>query len=215
MSTVRQVAPYAVWMGLMMALPATAWGYAARTIATLLCLLACTIGVKEGLLQWSGRSKVAIPVGLAVGVLVWVAWVFPENFALYRKWFIIGDVESSGPSPYDPAVCGWPLTMIRLFGSAFVIAAVEEIFFRGWLYNWIAQSAGDKNKAKAIDVSAFIWMVALFAIEHNRWLAGALAGAAYGLISIRFGLFSAIIAHITTNLILGLQVIFTGNWAFW
>ena len=218
LSTLAAVAPYATWMGLMMLLPTSAQSYAVRTAATLAVGLACWLAARAKSRAadsagpgGSGEAeraawplRRALGVGVAVGLLVWALWVLPENFGWYRRFFIIGDVSSSAPSPYDPAVCGWPLTLVRLAGSAFVIAAVEEVFFRGWLYRWLGA-----------DASAFWWTVALFAIEHNRWLAGAAAGAIYGLCAIRCGLPAAIVAHVTTNLALGLQVVATGGWAFW
>ncbi len=65
------------------------------------------------------------------------------------------------------------------------------------------------------DASAFLWTVGLFALEHNRWLAGALAGALYGWVALRKGLWAAILAHVVTNLVLALYVIESGEWAFW
>ena len=195
--------PYAVWMVLMTVLGATAGSYAIRTLATALCLLlplraAC---VSRRFSSWRARD---ILTGLLAGVAVYLVWVAPEGFAWYRRWCVIGDVAQTGPSPYDPAVCGWPLTLVRLFGSAVVIAAAEELFFRSWLYRWLGG-----------DAQAFWWVVALFALEHNRPLVGALAGIVYGVVACRRGLGAAIVAHATTNLILGLHVIGTRAWAFW
>ena len=45
--------------------------------------------------------------------------------------------------------------------------------------------------------------------------AAALTGVAYGLLAIRFGLKSAIAAHVTTNLVLAVFVIHKGAWQFW
>ena len=42
-----------------------------------------------------------------------------------------------------------------------------------------------------------------------------LGAVAYGLLAIRFGLGSAIAAHVTTNLLLALHVIFRNAWQFW
>ena len=42
-----------------------------------------------------------------------------------------------------------------------------------------------------------------------------MAGAAYGFAAIRWGLASAIMAHVATNLALALHVIYWGEWAFW
>ena len=58
-------------------------------------------------------------------------------------------------------------------------------------------------------------MVALFAVEHDRWLVAAICGIAYGALYLRRGLGAAIVAHVTTNLVLGLWVLKTGQWQFW
>ena len=63
---------------------------------------------------------------------------------------------------------------------------------------------------------AFLWMVGVFALEHHTRIGvGAMAGAAYGLLAVRRGLGTAIVAHAATNLALGLYVIHTGEWGFW
>ena len=227
-------APFATWIGLQMVLPVTAWAYAVRAAATALVGLWCL---------WKGRSdkSVASPngprqarpprlgeaalsplrffTGLLAGILVTVLWIVPEISPFYRTWFCwpIGSLPaaSTDPSPYDPAVCGWTLTVAKLVGSAFVIAPVEEVFFRSFLYRWLQKRDFLSIPLSRFDLSAFLWMVFLFTLEHDRPLAAALAGAVYGFAAIRFGLASAIIAHVTTNLLLALHVIFSGAWAFW
>ena len=208
--TIALVAPYAVWMASMMLLPATGWAYAVRSAATLACLAL-------GWILWRrAGGKIVMPgamdilVGAAAGLAVWAIWVLPEDFSWYQRLFVAGcdgtTTATASPSPYEPAVCGWPLTLARLAGSAFVISAAEELFFRKWLYEWLG---GRESR------SAFFWMLALFAVEHNRWLVAIVAGAVYGILAIRRSLGTAIIAHAVTNLVLGIQVIATGNWNFW
>jgi membrane protease YdiL (CAAX protease family) len=80
-----------------------------------------------------------------------------------------------------------------------VISVAEEMFFRRWLMKY----------------AGFWWMVALFAVEHDRYLVGAAAGVIYGFVAVRKGLTAAIIAHVLTNLLLGLYVLQTGYWRFW
>ena len=60
-----------------------------------------------------------------------------------------------------------------------------------------------------------MWVVFLFTLEHDRPLAAAATGAVYGLLAIRFGISSAIVAHVTTNLVLALHVICNKAWQFW
>jgi hypothetical protein len=208
-NTVLTVAPYLAWMGLMLALPTAAWAYASRAAVAGALLLAFMVLEQK---TWK-ISASAVAWGVGAGILVCVLWIWPESFDIYRRLFVIGGVPAEAvSSPYDPAVCGWALTMAKLVGSAFVIAPAEELFFRSFLYRWIQ---GDGARIDRFDASAFLWTVALFALEHNRWLAGAMAGAIYGILAIRKGLGSAIIAHATTNLALGVWVILRGEWAFW
>ena len=213
------IAPYAAWMVLMAVLPATVGGYAVRTaIVAGLLWWALRGNLRELLLGVPSRNTAVSPRsdsltispvrqsvlkslpqiswGIAVGVVVFVIWILPEQFNIpfYRRFCIIGEGGTQAV-----AEAGAAMIAVRLIGSAFVISVAEELFFRKWL----------------ISFAGFWWMVALFAIEHDRWLVGAIAGAAYGLLYLRRGLFAAIVAHATTNLVLGLWVLKTGQWQFW
>lgn len=223
-AVVGLVAPYAVWMILMAALPSTASAYAIRTLAT-----AATLGLSFVLLRrekglnlgWvlpRGKIGRAGLWAFGMGLLVFAFWALPEDYAWYRRFVLFGRgaLESTEPSPVDPAVCGWPLTWVRLVGSAFIIAPAEELFFRSFLYRSIQGLDWRKTDPAHFQLTAFLWMVALFAVEHDpRFVVGALAGVAYGFLALRMGLLSAILAHVITNLVLGLYVIETGKWAFW
>ena len=177
----------------MVALPATAAGYAVRTCVTA-ALLVPTLRARlsGGCRGLARRLAWGVPVGLAV----FAAWILPEQFdwPMYRRFCIVGEGGTSGL-----AETGAALLAVRLFGSAFVISVAEELFFRKWL----------------VDFAGFWWMVALFAVEHDRWRVGAVAGVIYGLLCLRRGLGAAVVAHATTNLALGLWVLRTGQWQFW
>ena len=221
----RYAAPFATWIALQTALPATAWAYAVRTVVTALvgvwCLWGCRQRARRPLSQCAtGEPPVApVAVGFLIGVLVTILWIAPEFSTFYRTWFCwpIGllPTASPDPSPYEPAVCGWTLTITKLIGSAFVIAPVEEVFFRSFLYRWLQKRDFLSVPLSRFNLSAFLWMVFLFTLEHDRPLAAAVAGALYGFAAIRWGLASAIAAHVTTNLLLALHVIFSNSWAFW
>ena len=206
------IIPYLVWMVLMLVLPTSAVGYAVRSLAGAMCLCSiCMFGPKLSL-----PSLKSFAWGTVAGLVVCVLWIWPESFEFYRRFFIIGsDAAPAGPSPYDPAVCGWPLTLAKLAGSAFVIAPAEELFFRSFLYRWIQGGDSAGARIDRFDLTAFLWTVGLFALEHDRYLAGAMAGAVYGLLAIRKGLASAIIAHVVTNLALAIYVIHRSAWSFW
>ena len=214
------VAPFATWIGLQTFLPATAGAYAVRSAATFAVLLAFWRPRPETGMLRSGVGRLAATGrGVLSGLLVLALWILPEFSDLYRTWCVwpLGSLPavSSDPSPYDPAVCGWPLTFAKLAGSAFVIAPVEEIFFRSFLYRWLQQRDFLSVPASRFDLSAFLWTVFLFTLEHDRPLAAALCAVIYGILSIRFGLLSAIVAHVVTNLLLAVYVIAANQWSFW
>ena len=211
--SVSLVAPYAAWMALMVALPATAWAYAVRgavTAALLLAALPTLLRQAPNLVNpvdpvstpaanHEPRSTKAA-FSVIAGLLVFVIWIAPEIWLGSLPGIPAAAPLAAADSPYSPEVCGWALTIAKLAASAFVISIAEELFFRRWL----------------VDFAGFWWMVALFAVEHgDRWAVGAAAGVVYGLVARRFGLPSAIAAHAVTNFALGLLVIFAGRWEFW
>lgn len=194
------IAPYAAWMVLMTALPATAAAYAVRTAVVAALLAAWWVCggrsfLKSGLETGSPMGW-RVLFGLLVGVLVFIVWILPEQFGWewYGKWCIVGEGGTRAVSE-----AGAAMIAVRLIGSAFVVSVAEELFFRRWL----------------IGFAGFWWMVVLFAIEHDRWLVGAVAGIVYGLLYQRRGLLSATVAHATTNLALGFWVLESGQWQFW
>ncbi len=223
--TVSACAPYAVWMGLMFVLPATAETYALRTALTALALVVSFFLSRAPWRPYTyleGSDPARYAWGLGVGVLVCVLWILPEQWSVYREFSLLGligtgsDAATGEPSPYEPATCGWTLTWIKLVGSAFVIAPVEELFFRSFLYRWLQKGDWTRVDLRRFELSAFLWMVALFALEHHtRLAAGAMAGAFYGWLAIRRGVGAAVLAHVVTNLLLGLHVIHTKQWGFW
>lgn len=205
-ASIGAVAPYAAWMAMMLALPPTPVCYAIRTFACLALLVFLSV-------RWYGTPRAdsrSLAWGLAAGLTVLAVWVFPERWEWYRRFCTIGDggtVEIDGSAAY--------LKAIRLFGSAFVIAPAEELFFRSFLYRWIRDRNWTSVPLREFDMGAFLWSTALFALEHDRILVGAIAGAIYALVAIRVNLAAAIVAHATTNLALGVYVLASGNWTFW
>jgi len=198
--SVGLIAPYAAWMVLMMILPSAPWAYVARTLLTLVLLLSSLLVLKRYFhpqlftFHFSLFTS-SLLSGIALGVAVLFVWIAPDQLGWYRKFCVIGDPYSS-PSSLPLSS---PLTWLQLFGSAFVISVAEELFFRKWLIRY----------------AGFWWMVGLFAIEHNRPVVAAICGILYGLLYLKKGLFAAIVAHATTNLLLGLFVIHSNRWEFW
>jgi CAAX prenyl protease-like protein len=141
--------------------------------------------------------------------VVLVLWV-----SLDAGWMIVG----SSPG-YDPRVDGridWLLVAIRIAGAALVVPVMEELFWRSFLMRWIDAADFESVEPSQLSLKSFVITVLLFGIEHNLWLAGIVAGIAYGWLYKRYrNLWSPILAHAVTNGLLGLWVLRTGSWSYW
>lgn len=217
------IAPFVAWLLLMELLPRSAWAYALRSALCLGLLLWC-----RPWRHYPQANPRHLPLALVVGALVCLAWILPElpfwrNWpafeALYRQYGILPPWSATAPlseSPYAPAAAGWLLTLTRLLGSALVIAVIEEFFWRGFLYRWLVERDFLRVDPARYLPWAFWLTVLLFGLEHDRWLVGMAAGAAYGWLYLRTrDLWAPICAHVCTNLLLGLYVVGAGAWDFW
>ncbi len=220
------VVPFVVWMLLMVGLnyvgPAGAWKYALRTALCTALFLAWRPW------RWYAppRWRNVLPA-LLVGLLVYIVWVFPvvpwgDRYPLLQELYLrfgimpLGRLpEAELPNIYDPAVCGWGLSLVRLAGSAFTIAVIEEFFWRGFLYRWLIDRQFTRLDLATLDWEAMGLMCLLFGLEHHFWLGGIVAGFAYGWLMIKTrDIWAAALAHVVTNLLLGLYVLHTGGWAY-
>lgn len=183
------------------------WLYPAK-IAAVALLLALSWRHYTELRPFRLSSSQAV-IALATGVLVLVLWV-----SLNADWMIFGN-----PSGFDPRNQGqidWLLVAIRIAGAALVVPVMEELFWRSFLMRWIVAPDFESVEPSQLGLKSFIITVLLFGVEHNQWLAGIVAGAAYALLYMRHRtLWSPILAHAVTNGLLGIWVVRTGNWSYW
>lgn len=218
------VLPFVAWLGIM-ALPFDnlPLRYALQTAVTALLLV-----MLRPWRHYPAPSIPQFPLATAVGIAVFAVWVIPELPWMYRYPYLndlylrygirpLGIITGSDAThPYAPEVCGWPLALVRLAGSAFIIAAAEEFFWRGFLYRWMINRAFTTVPARPLHLGIFLLTAALFGLEHDRWLVGIIAGLAYGgLYVYTRNIWAAVLAHVVTNLLLGLYVLAAGAYHFW
>jgi len=154
-------------------------------------------------------SASAVLAAIATGVVVLVLWV-----SLNADWMIVG--SASGYDPRSAGQVDWLLAAIRIAGAALVVPVMEELFWRSFLMRWIVSSDFEAVEPSQLGLKSFAITVLLFGFEHNLWLAGIVAGAAYSLLYMRHRqLWSPILAHAVTNGLLGVWVLMTGNWSYW
>ncbi len=220
-------APFAAWVALRLAadlaVPDRAWPYAVQTVTGAALLVLLRPWRYYAPFRWRD-----LPAAVLVGVLVLALWVMPflrwgDEMPWFQEFYLRFGVLPLGSlprrpawSPYAPGVCGWPMTLVRLAGSAFVIATAEEFFWRGFLYRRLARPDFLQFPLAAFDLEACCWSCVVFGLEHREVLAGIAAGMLYLVLMRRTqNLWAAVAAHVTTNLLLGVYVIRTGAYEFW
>jgi CAAX prenyl protease-like protein len=148
-------------------------------------------------------------VAVATGIVVLALWI-----SLDASWMAIG--SSSGFDPRNNGQLDWTLVVLRIAGAALVVPVMEELFWRSFLLRWIESADFEKVDPSQTGLKSFIITIVLFGFEHNLWLAGIVAGAAYSVLFMRHRtLWSPILAHAVTNGLLGIWVVATGNWSYW
>lgn len=221
---IPHVLPFIVWMFVAhMAGEPGGINYAARTGFGFLALAVLRPWRWYRPPQWKHLVSGAI-----VGLFVYAFWVLPESRwaskfeGWHRFYMTVGTLPPWKLWPpaerivYAPDAIGWPLVCVRLFGSAVVIAVIEEFFWRGWMLRWIARQDFLNERFEKWNWSALLVSALMFATVHNRWFVAFLCGLCYGALYMRTkSIWPPVVAHIVTNLVLGLYVIGTDNYAFW
>jgi uncharacterized protein len=108
------------------------------------------------------------------------------------------------------------LIFFRMFGAVLVVPVMEEIFWRSFALRVLID-----HNFKKVPVGRFTWFSFIaasvaFGFVHHQWLPGIIAGLVYAAVLYRTkNLFSPILSHAVTNLLLGLYVLWSGEWHYW
>lgn len=150
-------------------------------------------------------------LALAVGCTVLFVWL-----TLDSRFFVLGQPGSGFQPRTEDGSLDWPLALMRLAGSALVVPILEELFWRSLMMRWLENTNFAAVDPKKVGFFALLSSSLVFGLEHNQWVAGTLAGLAYGWLYLRSrNLWVPILAHAVTNGGLGIWVLFTGAWYFW
>lgn len=146
-----------------------------------------------------------------LGIVVFVLWITMDwPFATF------GTLQ--GYNPYAAASDTTRAFLIgaRLLGAVVVVPVMEELFWRSFLIRYIINPQFSKVPIGRFSWSSFLIITVLFGLEHNLWLAGMMAGAAYNLLLYYTrSIAQCVVAHAVTNAALGVYVLQAGQWRFW
>jgi len=187
--------------------------YVARTL--LAALLLVWLWPKYTRIRWNGWYIGAL-LGV-VGVLQWVLmqhWL-QRHFALFRP---DPDTVFDPTRHFTSAAARRAFIGVRIAGASLVVPVMEELFWRDFAWRTIA--APNDFKLATIgerDWRAFVIVPLIFAAVHGHACLTAIVWAFMigGLLAWARSLGACIIMHAVTNLLLGLYVLHSREWAFW
>lgn len=190
-------------------LPDARWFYLIKVACVTIALGLLAPHFEELRCNWRASVREWL-LTLVIGVLIFVLWI-----SLDQPWATIG-----APAGFDPRNASgeidYPLAAIRITGAALVVPIMEELFWRSFIMRWVEKTGFLTLAPGTVAWRGLLVSSVLFGIEHNQWVAGILAGIAYGWLYRRSGnLWSPIIAHAVTNFLLGSWVLYSGQWQFW
>lgn len=182
------------------------WLYPLRVIAVALALRLCWRHLRHLGPLFDGPWWWPLAVGSGVFVL-WIALIDADADANAR----FGEALR-GATPL--AASGWLL--MRTLGAVVTVPLAEELAFRGYLMAVLSRQPVLPGVRLRFDGLGYLGSSLLFGALHGQWLAGTVAGLAYGALRYRRDrIWDAALAHMTTNLLLALYVLATGNGSYW
>jgi membrane protease YdiL (CAAX protease family) len=211
--------------------PARHWIYFLKTIVGAAMLYWVRQYVAEVRWQFSGWA-------VLTGVGVFVMWVgldpfYPRLDRIYPEYLcpalenlnlgMCHSGEEAARRPWNPfaefelnSLLAVFFVIARILGSTLVVPPLEEMFYRSFVYRFVASKEFLSVPLSRFIPGPFIVTAVLFGFAHHEWLAGILCGLAYqGLVVCKGRLGDALTAHAITNFLLGLWVIWRGAWHFW
>ncbi len=164
-----------------------------------------------GELRSAPKLGSALAICVTLGLLIFLLWIAPMP-----GWMHLGAPTATFIPVAADGTLLWISVAVRTFGAVLVVPLMEELFWRSFLMRWI-----DKRDFLSLKPSSVSWFAVLasstvFALAHELWVAGLVAGLVYAQIYRRLGnLWYSVLAHATTNLALAAWVVNQHAWGFW
>ena len=186
------------------------WFYLAKTIAGAWLVWAMRPLVSEMRWAFSWEAVVA-------GIGVYVIWVgldpyYPKIEFLFKAGNPWNPFKQFG----EASAMGWFFVAVRTIGSALVVPPIEEAFYRSFLYRYFIRLDFQNLPFNQLHWLSLIVTSLLFGLAHYQWLGGVLCGLIFQSLVLRKNrLGDAMTAHAITNFLLGIWIVWKGDWKFW
>jgi len=165
-----------------------------------------------------------ITSAVLVGVIGCVVWIVVSELNLegplrenLPDWLSGGARAAFNPfEQIESPTARWAFLTMRMIGLAVVVPLIEEVFWRGFLIRYLVADDFEQVPLGKFTPISFAVVTILFATVHPEFLAALLWGAAVnGLLYHTKNLWACVVAHMTTNLLLGIYVVTAGQWQLW
>jgi len=191
-------------------------------IATVIMVSGATIYLLSG--RHLFRPHINVVPGIIVGLVGIFIWILLSNSHLDEAVISLLPVwlqpdPRLGFNPFveiDGPFFRWMFVLVRLLGLALLVPVVEEIFWRGFLLRWVISADWEEQPIGVFTLRSFLWIVMLFTLAHPEWFAASIYCILLNILLYwKKDLWLCIVAHGTSNLVLGIYVLLTGSWVLW
>lgn len=207
-----RVAPFIVFLALTFCqgkfgAASACWFYFAKTVAGAWLVWEMRPLVSE--MRWAFSWEAVV-----IGVGIFAAWVGLDRF--YPHLMKGGATGNPNEIFGEGSALAWFFIAVHILGMTFVVPPLEEVFYRSFLYRYLASQNFQSVPLDKFLPWPFFATAFVFGFSHNEWLAGILCGAAYQWLVLRRNrLGDAITAHAITNFLLGTWIVWKHAWHFW
>lgn len=152
-------------------------------------------------------------LGVITGVVALLVWIAPQEWLNAERRVGGFDLWHFGGGAAFKVNAAFRVARLIL-----VVPLLEEIFWRGFLLRYLIDEPFDRVPFGTLSWRAFAIVAGLFGVAH--WgpdlVPAIITGALYnGLACATRSLGACVIAHATTNLLLGAYIFKTQQWGFW
>lgn len=163
----------------------------------------------------------ALLVG-AVGGGLWIGlcWLDLENsifetLGLPLSW--LGERDSFNPSQYDEPPAKAAFYAFRFSLLVLMVPIAEELFLRAFFMRLIDTDQWREQELAAIGWKGLVAGTLYGVLTHpSEFIAAAVWFSLITLLMKRTNRFwNCVVAHVVTNLVLGIYIVITGNWQLW
>jgi CAAX prenyl protease-like protein len=212
------VAPFAVFMALLVVAPALPFGQPWESILRVAILIAVLV-VASGAVIRTMRVQHAMG-SVLLGLAVCALWVAPDLLVpgWRAHWLFQNSITGQLSNSIPASDLANPLVVtLRIVRAALLVPVIEELFWRGWLPRWIVNPNWQTVPLGRYTRAAFLISAVLFAAEHGPyWEVGLLCGLIYNWWFWRTkSLGDIVLVHAVTNGALSAFVFATGKYEYW